>query len=525
MSGTSPDSVSYLPIPYGVLGAEPTASVDIGEFGGVPDGVTDNTNAINDAIAAVFANGGGVVRFGAGTYLIRGCIQPPYTGTNTPVQKPLALIGAGMSPDSYLGNSIAGNRAPIGGTILDMQYAGGVAKRLAKIDTRGGGFLEIAHMTIRSGGSDNYRILRTTNTTLHVHHVVFEGNAANTGTTCVQDCIQLGGNISDNTLVLDTDADNSGFQGYGTRIGPQVFYRRLRRCVEIGSAGNSITIDGNVVDFTCGSATATDAPFVVYGNGYQTWGNVFKNNTVEINNYEYGYCLRTPSGGGGANYNYVETGTWDERVGFTQGVVYFETAAIYNTVMMVATDTGMEANIVGGPGAASNTVIGMSRTSTFASLKTWSNQNNILGGSVAIRTGGVAPRSQLDVGPGTGATVARINGGNTNSGDGAALFFDANGITRGSVGHYTAYFGGAYSTDMIFVSAAKVGIGTIGGGYLVQGTGNNVVVGKSGGGLGFYGSAGGTIPTITGSRGGNAALASFLTQMAGIGLLVDGTTA
>ena len=46
-----------------------------------------------------------------------------------------------------------------------------------------------------------------------------------------------------------------------------------------------------------------------------------------------------------------------------------------------------------------------------------------------------------------------------------------------------------------------------------------------GGGLGFYGSAGATKPTITGSRGGNAALASFLTQMASLGLLTDGTTA
>lgn len=56
-------------------------------------------------------------------------------------------------------------------------------------------------------------------------------------------------------------------------------------------------------------------------------------------------------------------------------------------------------------------------------------------------------------------------------------------------------------------------------------TGANLMLGASGGGLGFYGSAGATKPTITGSRGGNAALASFLTQMASLGLLTDGTTA
>jgi hypothetical protein len=32
-------------------------------------------------------------------------------------------------------------------------------------------------------------------------------------------------------------------------------------------------------------------------------------------------------------------------------------------------------------------------------------------------------------------------------------------------------------------------------------------------------------PTITGSRGGNAALANLLTQLASYGLLTDGTTA
>jgi hypothetical protein len=43
--------------------------------------------------------------------------------------------------------------------------------------------------------------------------------------------------------------------------------------------------------------------------------------------------------------------------------------------------------------------------------------------------------------------------------------------------------------------------------------------------VGFYGTAPVTKPTITGSRGGNAGLASLLTQLASLGLIVDGTTA
>jgi hypothetical protein len=43
--------------------------------------------------------------------------------------------------------------------------------------------------------------------------------------------------------------------------------------------------------------------------------------------------------------------------------------------------------------------------------------------------------------------------------------------------------------------------------------------------IGFFGGAGTTKPTITGSRGGNAALASLLTAMAAMGQITDGTTA
>lgn len=42
--------------------------------------------------------------------------------------------------------------------------------------------------------------------------------------------------------------------------------------------------------------------------------------------------------------------------------------------------------------------------------------------------------------------------------------------------------------------------------------------------LGFYGGAGGAKPTVTGSRGGNAALASLLTALAGLGLLTDSSS-
>lgn len=51
-----------------------------------------------------------------------------------------------------------------------------------------------------------------------------------------------------------------------------------------------------------------------------------------------------------------------------------------------------------------------------------------------------------------------------------------------------------------------------------------VTIGNSVGSVGFFQNAGTGQPTITGSRGGNAALASLLTAFAAMGLIVDGTT-
>jgi hypothetical protein len=47
---------------------------------------------------------------------------------------------------------------------------------------------------------------------------------------------------------------------------------------------------------------------------------------------------------------------------------------------------------------------------------------------------------------------------------------------------------------------------------------------KSDGAVGFFGAGGVTRPTVTGSRGANAALASLLTALAQLGLVTDNTT-
>lgn len=55
-------------------------------------------------------------------------------------------------------------------------------------------------------------------------------------------------------------------------------------------------------------------------------------------------------------------------------------------------------------------------------------------------------------------------------------------------------------------------------------TGAAVLIGKTGGSIGFNGTAAIAKPTVTGSRGANAALASLLTALANYGLLVDSSS-
>lgn len=54
---------------------------------------------------------------------------------------------------------------------------------------------------------------------------------------------------------------------------------------------------------------------------------------------------------------------------------------------------------------------------------------------------------------------------------------------------------------------------------------NVVQVNGASGALGFFNSAGATKPTVSGSRAGNAALASLLTALANLGLITNSTTA
>lgn len=102
---------------------------------------------------------------------------------------------------------------------------------------------------------------------------------------------------------------------------------------------------------------------------------------------------------------------------------------------------------------------------------------------------------------------------------------------RASTGDLAAKTITDFGLSLIDDADAPTARATIGAAGL---TGNETIAGNktfsgdlshTGTNLGFYGTAASAKPTITGSRGGNAALADLLTKLAALGLITDGTTA
>lgn len=81
--------------------------------------------------------------------------------------------------------------------------------------------------------------------------------------------------------------------------------------------------------------------------------------------------------------------------------------------------------------------------------------------------------------------------------------------------------GDTATTGAAFIDALNTGSGSLNIQTLIAG---GLRLAAAGGSLGFYGAAAMAKPTVTGSRGGNAALASLLTALASLGLITDSTT-
>lgn len=177
-----------------------------------------------------------------------------------------------------------------------------------------------------------------------------------------------------------------------------------------------------------------------------------------------------------------------------------------------------------------------------------------INGGDASGTGSTAGSINLRPGDGETAGWFQVFGGSASPGsgqDGGGFFMEAGaGDGVGQGGSITLLAGqpGAGGIGGDVSLSASGGIGQGGSIFLTAGSTNaggtcgnvEIAVDDSGGTtpgtvalcttttqrLRFYGNTAGTAQqTVTGSRGGNAALADFLTKLATLGLIVDGTSA
>jgi len=132
------------------------------------------------------------------------------------------------------------------------------------------------------------------------------------------------------------------------------------------------------------------------------------------------------------------------------------------------------------------------------------------GGFTTLTTSGNAT-----IGNGSNIILQIINGNNSGAAGGAQLNVRNAGAGIIGIGNKSAILGGAYdATPYLFHNGELNTHGNMKiNGYLSI-TGN----------VGFYGSPVAVKPTASGSRAGNAALASLLTGLAGLGLITDSTT-
>jgi len=126
---------------------------------------------------------------------------------------------------------------------------------------------------------------------------------------------------------------------------------------------------------------------------------------------------------------------------------------------------------------------------------------------------GLTATGTVNLGSTAAASAVVINGNNSGVGGGVFVTIRNGGSDVLVMGNKSAIAGGAYSNTPYIRGGA--------GGVAIEFEAGF----KTNGNVGFYGTTPVAKPTVTGSRGGNAALASLLTSLAAFGLLTDSSTA
>lgn len=283
--------------------------VDPRNYGGIGNGVADDTAAMNAALQALAATGGVLVLPPTTTFRCDGQLVIPNSGAPNYVAAPIRITGGGPG-------FAALSAGAKGGSILDLRYAGPDAKILAL----GTGTLEIDHLSLIEGGAGSTPFLLTTSTTIHLHDLYIKGSKS--GLLCNQDVLLLGGlgTVSDGSV-------NAPFQGYGSVI-REIVLDGIRRAVYGRTYCNGVVIRDIAAWQSCGSNLPGGACIELLGLPTSPCsGNVIDANLIEVPNYPYAVKLSE------ALHNSVVFNNFYDPQTATLAYVRLDVGAIYNLVI------------------------------------------------------------------------------------------------------------------------------------------------------------------------------------------------
>jgi len=317
---------------------------------------------------------------------------------------------------------------------------------------KGIGILELDHMNITNGNAgDTVPLLFASYTTIHSHDNHWVGTTTCVAPACNQDAFVWGGTSSGGGT-----GDTAQFQGYNSYSENDTF-SYMRRAATFNSSANGIKHIGYTVDYTSGDAETNGAPFMFMGIGGGNTGNYVSAGIIELQNYSY--CTSFFNGGGAIKNNTVSHAYCGDHGATSQGSYFYATGVGEQNVSPGLVDTSV--TLVAGGAATSQSFLSTyngQRSSFYHGILVdaagdYSIFQNRMGVMLPASTN---PTYNLDIGPGTGTVVERLNGASSGTGAGEYLRLEGGSAYLGAIGNYSSIVGGAYSANVAIDSANKL---------------------------------------------------------------------
>jgi hypothetical protein len=206
------------------------AQTSVVQFGATGNGITDDTFAIQAAIDSVFAGGGGIVYFPAGTYIINARLRPNMSAypTGIWVYSGITLNGAGQGatilkagPNQInlswlISNYNIGSHTDQNIQISNLTIDGNAANQLRNIANRGVCLWRVRYLTI-----ENVKFINVRGTTnLHSNGEGFSCEITMSSDISIINCVatadanlsSTGFNTDGNSNIKYSDCTASGFK-------------------------------------------------------------------------------------------------------------------------------------------------------------------------------------------------------------------------------------------------------------------------------------------------------------------------